>query len=316
MMRIFHKLLLLLVSFSCRVVAQSSSDHEEIDYPPMLDSDDIAYFFQRRDMAGLHQALQSVFRRSQRNPVADQVVYPLPEQMVARGGGFHYTAAYKMQHDLEQAAFLANYLQGKEAAFFRDTVVPAYQSMLERIPPLEDLERTQGLYPFQAADRQATNIHTLYNKALHLANLDKLAPDVDSGEPAALINPDLDVSTIQRQWTGQDVTHVHPGIVVVDNLLSPKALAAMQQIMLESTVFTQCKLPKKFGGYVGAYIDDGLHDRILLDLAMDLHDSMPDIFAGQPLKYLWSYKYDSNYTGTSHGFCRFFESRLLPHYQN
>eukprot|EP00957_Ditylum_brightwellii_P061536 4669730-Ditylum_brightwellii.AAC.1 len=56
-------------------------------------------------------------------------------------------------------------------------------------------------------------------------------------------------------------------------------------------------MPKKFGGYVGAYIDDGLHDRILLALAFELNKALPRIMEGHPLKYLWAYKYDSDYTG-------------------
>ena len=83
----------------------------------------------------------------------------------------------------------------------------------------------------------------------------------------------------------------------MDNLLSPEALEAIQKIMWESTVWYQTKLPKKFGGYLGAYLDDGLYDRILLQLSMDLANRFPDIFKGHPLRYLWAYKYDSEYTG-------------------
>lgn len=71
----------------------------------------------------------------------------------------------------------------------------------------------------------------------------------------------------------------------------------MQKIMHDSTVWYQTKLPLKFGGYVGAYVDDGLHDRILLHLAKDLHDTLPRILGGHPLRYMWAYKYDSEYTG-------------------
>lgn len=67
--------------------------------------------------------------------------------------------------------------------------------------------------------------------------------------------------------------------------------------MHDSTVWYQTKLPLKFGGYVGAYVDDGLHDRILLHLAKDLHDILPRILGGNSLRYMWAYKYDSEYTG-------------------
>eukprot|EP00521_Asterionellopsis_glacialis_P011540 CAMPEP_0195305666 /NCGR_PEP_ID=MMETSP0707-20130614/36704_1 /TAXON_ID=33640 /ORGANISM="Asterionellopsis glacialis, Strain CCMP134" /LENGTH=84 /DNA_ID=CAMNT_0040369843 /DNA_START=40 /DNA_END=290 /DNA_ORIENTATION=- len=56
-------------------------------------------------------------------------------------------------------------------------------------------------------------------------------------------------------------------------------------------------MPLKFGGYVGAYIDDGLYDRILLKLAFELHKALPRIMKNHPLRYLWAYKYDSDFTG-------------------
>jgi hypothetical protein len=74
---------------------------EDIDFPPMLDSDDISYFFENRDLDGLEWAFTNVARRSERNPDPNEVVHPLPEQLIARGGGMTYTTAYKMRHDLQ-----------------------------------------------------------------------------------------------------------------------------------------------------------------------------------------------------------------------
>jgi len=80
------------------------------DLPSLLDADDIAYFFAKRDIDSLHWALQTVFERSERNPnlatTGNSAQHPLPEQLVARGGGSTYTSAYKLQHDLEQAEYL------------------------------------------------------------------------------------------------------------------------------------------------------------------------------------------------------------------
>ena len=88
--------------------AEDETEEEEQvdDLPPLLDSDDIAYFFETNDIDSLHWALKTVFDRSQRNPDASAAP-PLPEQLVARGGGSTYTTAYKLQHDLEQALYLA-----------------------------------------------------------------------------------------------------------------------------------------------------------------------------------------------------------------
>ena len=272
---------------------------EEVNYdelPPLLDSDDIAYFFENGDLDTLHNVLQNVFYRSARNPDPSRVAFPtLPAEVVSRGGGTTYTTTYKLQHDIEQAHYLVEHLKDDlDSFFFRDIVIPTYQAVLERIPPLEDLTRTQGLYSFQEADRQH-KMDVVYNKALHLTDLDVLK-DSD-GKALSLMNEKLDPSLIQRQWSGEDPQHDHPGIIVVDDILSPRALAAIQKIMWESTVWYQTKLPLKFGGYVGAYIDDGLHDRLLLELSMQLHDFLPNIFRGHPLRYMWAYKYDSDYAG-------------------
>ena len=67
--------------------------------------------------------------------------------------------------------------------------------------------------------------------------------------------------------------------------------------MEESTVWYETKLPKKFGGYTGAYIDDGLYQRILLVLTTELRKMLPKILDEHPLKYLWAYKYDSDFEG-------------------
>jgi hypothetical protein len=268
---------------------------EEVDFPPLLDSDDIAYFFEQNDIDGLHWALSSVFARSERNPKPEDIKQPLPQQLIARGGGASYTTAYKLVQDLEQAEYLADNLEDKEkATFFGDVVAPIYREVLARVPPLEQLERTGGLYPFQLAD-QELGIGAIYNKALYQTNFEELKDA--SGKPIPLLNPRLDVDLIQKQWFGTDENHKYPGIVVIDEVLTPDALVRIRQLLLENTVWYQTKMPLKFGGYVGAYIDDGLHDRILLQLALELYNILPKIMKGHFLKYLWAYKYDSGYSG-------------------
>ena len=71
------------------VNAATSSQEEEppIDFPPLLDSDDIRYYSETHDIDGLHWALSNVFRRSSRNPNADEIVYDLPNALISKGGG-------------------------------------------------------------------------------------------------------------------------------------------------------------------------------------------------------------------------------------
>ena len=76
-----------LILVLCPINAVSSQEVEPIDFPPLLDSDDIRYYSETHDIDGLHWALSNVFRRSSRNPNADEIVYDLPPALVSKGGG-------------------------------------------------------------------------------------------------------------------------------------------------------------------------------------------------------------------------------------
>lgn len=207
--------------------------------------------------------------------------------------------------DIEQAEYLIETLDGdqEKVAYLRDVVIPTYKKVLDRIPPLDQLERTGGLYAFRQADFD-DGIANVYNKAIHVPGFDELK-DAD-GNPLPLLNKNFDAAAIEAKWFGEEGanddpndTLSRPGVVVIDDILSPEALARIRQLLLESTLFYQAKMPLKFGGYAGAYIDDGLHDRILLALAFELNKALPRIMKDNPLRYLWAYKYDSEYSGIS-----------------
>ena len=144
----------------------SSSSEDEIDFPPKLDSDDISYFASTYDIDGLHWALSNVFQRSIRNPNSNQVVHnKLPSSIIARGGGSTYTSAYKLKVDIEQAQYLSEYLDAnnnKKTLFQR--IKAMYEKVHHRIPPLDQLSRTKGLYPFTKQDYE-DGIASIYNKA-------------------------------------------------------------------------------------------------------------------------------------------------------
>jgi hypothetical protein len=103
-------------------------------------------------------------------------------------------------------------------------------------------------------------------------------------------------------------------VAVVDEVLSPEALQRVRDILQESTVWSvsgcfclprnlprnsllqgcdegagmrnrfETKMPERFGGYVGAYLDDGLHQRLLLALSQELRTSLPRILGTHPLR--------------------------------
>ena len=282
-----------------------SSTAEDDFFPPIAEPSDISYFFADYDLDGLHWALSNIFERSARNPAV--LEKELPQELVSRGGGQTYTSAYKLKHDLAQAKYLADYLvdvDPKKAAYFQSKVIPIYEAVLMNIPPLDQLEKTKGLYAFSKED-YSLGIGEVYNKALYMTSADELDPDWRQNE---LLNERLDLDLIQKQWIGgdsgllgeadssPDQSSSVPGVIVIDNLLDKQALATIRELLLKNTWWFQTKTPLQFGKYVGAYIDDGMHDPLLLQLALELHKKLPKIMSGHELRYMWAYKYDSEFT--------------------
>jgi len=292
-------------------------EEEDDDFfPPLIESDDITYFFSTYDLDGLHWALSNIFHRSARNPNnLSKRSKELPQPLVARGGGDTYTTEYKLKHDLEQAKYLVEQLRQSDpqsCKYFESQVIPIYESVLQNIPPLAELKRTKGLYAFTKEDF-ATGVGNVYNKALYMTTADELDPNwKENAANTGLLNNALDWNGIQRNWFGESekvqsestttttkeattTTPSIPGVIIIDDLLTPTTISLLRQLLLRNTHWYQTKTPLEFGKYVGSYIDDGLNDPIFLELAKQLHQSMPRVMEGHYLKYMWAYKYDSEW---------------------
>ena len=76
------------------------------------------------------------------------------------------------------------------------------------------------------------------------------------------------------------------GMVVVDDVLSAKAWQRVITICKASTVFNDVHTR----GYLGAYACDGLHDRVLWEIARELRARLPSIFRCVGLETFWIYK--------------------------
>jgi hypothetical protein len=261
------------------------------DGAPPLTTDEIAFLdsldhLENDDVEAAYAVLEASFESSARNPDPEKRFNRLSHRKISLGGGTTFTSEYKIRQDIEQAQYLAETLyhndrDPQKAEFFESVVLPVYKKLLSKIPPIEELNETMGLYKFQRSDVDY-GIMNFYNRALHVPDVPATRPD---GTPIAIFSELLNPTLIQKDWVNSN------GIVVVDNLLSEESLDLIQQkILFESTVWYQTKLPQRFGGYTGAYIDDGLHQRILLQLSVDLKKLLPDIFDGHPLKYMWAYK--------------------------
>ena len=92
----------------------------------------------------------------------------------------------------------------------------------------------------------------------------------------------------QQAWQGTD-----PKLVVIDNLLTPQALAALRRFCLESTIWRKT-YPR---GYLGAFPESGFACPLLAQIAEEFRTTFPAIFGAHPLVYLWGFKYDSRHHG-------------------
>ena len=103
--------------------------------------------------------------------------------------------------------------------------------------------------------------------------------------PASCLNSSLDWADIERRYlSGQ------PEIVVIDDFLSPDALAAFQRYNLWSSAWASEYADNK---YLGAFSAKGYISELHLQLAHDLRVAMPGVFKDHRLMEFWGFKYDA-----------------------
>ena len=104
-------------------------------------------------------------------------------------------------------------------------------------------------------------------------------------EPA--INP-ANAQQVTAEWRASNNQ-----LVVIDNLLTPEALAKIRRFCLGSNIWRQTYSD----GYLGAFPEHGFAAPLLAQIADEFRDTFPAIFGGHPLRYLWAFKYDSAMSG-------------------
>ncbi len=143
--------------------------------------------------------------------------------------------------------------------------------------------RTAGGGPgrVQLSARQMDAIGHLTHRLLYL----------DAGEAPAsgMLNRHLDGARITAQYMART-----PGIVVIDDFLSPDGLRALQRYLRRSTFWFDYA---KAGGYSGAYMQDGFAGPLLGALVQELTAALPDLLGAHPLRQMWGYIYDCEREG-------------------
>ncbi len=209
---------------------------------------------QRGDLDGAAQRIEASFTLArERKLAADELPWPVPEPL--------------LRHDTEQLELLAR--RGKLDRAGHDAL-----NVLKRYTDQSgDVRRT-----FAPTGNEAT----LLQQALSTLHF---RPDTPfSGR--ALGNDGY--REIEAQYVANN-----PAVVVIDNFLSPQALAALRQYCEEATVWRL----NNNRGYLGALMGRGFSPPVLLAIAHELKQAMPRVIGEHALLQAWAFKYDQRMQG-------------------
>ncbi len=210
----------------------------------------------------------------------------------------------------ERAAALADFRTALDLSAATATSPPASipaHLALHNLEQLAYLEEVQGLAPGtllrvsatqrEDARRQLTEV---LDKADAIVPSVKLGGDIgrilaepplllhDEPPPAACLNPRNDWAATVHSIANEG------GVACVDGLLNPTALAQLQRFCLRSTVWRRSYRH----GYLGAFAEFGFFNALLLQIAAELKDAVPDMWGEHHLAHWWSFVYQHQRPGT------------------
>ncbi|MDG2140658.1 MAG: tetratricopeptide repeat protein [Gammaproteobacteria bacterium] len=174
----------------------------------------------------------------------------------------------KIEHDIEQFEYLS------KSGYQRDR--------FDNLAALYRLVSAEIQWPSEIAlvklsARHKDILRDTYNRPIHAIEALRL--------PGSSIQDSINPSRVTEDYfaNGQ-------GLIYIDNFLTPLALESLRKFLLCSTIWFDFFHD---GGYLGAYLDDGLACPLLLQIADELKKKFPKIFKNHALNQLWAYKYAS-----------------------
>jgi len=172
----------------------------------------------------------------------------------------------KIDHDIDQFNYLAD--SGYEVEKFQ-ALAKLYRDVSLEID-------WSGKQIQQLSNEHQKLLKETYNRSIKVFE----APELVNGALS---------DTLERGKITKDYFKHDHGLTYIDNFLTPSALNSIRKFLLGSTIWFDIKI----GGYLGAYLKEGLACPLLLQIADDLRINFPEIFKNHQLKQLWAYKYDS-----------------------
>jgi hypothetical protein len=122
------------------------------------------------------------------------------------------------------------------------------------------------------SDAQIEVLGDGYNTPIHL----RAAPEIAGGA----VNERADRAALTAQFEAQ-------GAVGVDHLLTPEGLNSLRRFLLESTIWHDFS---HIDGFVASYLEDGLACPLVLQIADELRQVLPEILGPHPLTQAWAFK--------------------------
>ena len=182
---------------------------------------------------------------------------------------FRLISKAKMKHDIEQFEYLA--ASGYESEKFQ-ALVNVYKAVSSEINwPTNEA----AIIPL--TDKYQKLLMDTYNRSIHVLE----APEL----PGPTLSNTLDIEEITENYFKHDF-----GLTYFDNFLTPVALDSIRHFLLGSTIWFDFFHK---GGYMGAYLKDGMDCPLFFQIAEEMRTTFPKIFKNHRLKQLWAYKYDS-----------------------
>ena len=179
----------------------------------------------------------------------------------------HFLTPEKLKHDIEQFVYL------QHAGVFGSELTPVIEAYRHVAADLDQ----RGLTGRVAFDKSMRDrIGGVYNRIIQQRHTPRVAnPFSRTWNPAA----------VERRYLEP------PGLVIVDDFLSQEALKAVRLYCLESTVW----FANRYGhGRLGAFFQDGFNCPLLLQIAEDLRNALPNIIGERHgLRQLWGFKNDA-----------------------
>lgn len=187
-------------------------------------------------------------------------------QTIPAGGGQFAVPAHQALHNLEQLMYLEQV----------DDLAPG--TLLPAVAGVREVAQRKLNQALEDIDREIPTIPLGGQYGRILAEPPLVVHD--EPPPVRCLNLRDDWGDAVRAFNGEG-----KGVVCVDRLLTPEALAQLQRFCLRSTVWRRPYPP----GYIGANPESGFFNALLLQIATELRQAVPEMLAEHHLSYWWSF---------------------------